>query len=242
MIVFHKKISGVKIRETWFEYNHSLKNAVGVSSFMYLKKMDRTPLGIRRESYTIENSLEPEVEDIFKGFSSTVRNEIRKVEHIVDCYFHNDIEGFVKFYNDFAALKGIPGTTEQKILEIGEHMIMSYARHGEHILAAHSYIVDYDLGITRLFHSATCRLSNDIDTALIGKANKYLHFRDMSFFKEKGLRIYDFGGYSKDTTSKAHEGINKFKLSFGGEVAACTNYYSYPFWILKKVESVLKKG
>lgn len=242
MIVFTKKIKGLNIKETWFAYNRSFGSIFGINAYMHIGDILPKPIGVKKISYTVENSLLLPEAEIFGRFSSTVRNEIRKVEDEVSCFFHDDVEKFVEFYNDFAALKGIDSTSVKKIREIGEGMVLSFAKVDEHIIAAHSYLVDTDLKIARLYHSATCRLNEGVDKTLVGKANKLLHFYDMKILKERGIETYDFGGYAKDTTDKSLQGINKFKLPFGGEVKACVNFFSFPFWALKKIESILKSS
>ncbi len=49
---------------------------------------------------------------------------------------------------------------------------------------------------------------------LVGMANRYLHFEEMKYFKQQGIRSYDWGGAGKGEDVLS---ITEFKESFGGE-------------------------
>jgi len=82
-------------------------------------------------------------------------------------------------------------------------------------------------------------LDENFDRNLIGRANKYLTVTDINYFKEQGFKTFDFGGFAKDTENESLKGINNYKLQFGGELVRCTNYYSFNYWILKKISKLL---
>lgn len=48
----------------------------------------------------------------------------------------------------------------------------------------------------------------------IGRANKYLHWQDILYFKEKGMKSYDWGGCGEE---EAVANISSFKRKFGGK-------------------------
>ena len=58
-------------------------------------------------------------------------------------------------------------------------------------------------------------------------------------FKEEGYKTFDFGGYVVDTIDKGLLWINNYKLQFGGKIVACKDYYSVPYWLLKKLGRLL---
>ena len=53
---------------------------------------------------------------------------------------------------------------------------------------------------------------------LIGRANRYLHWRDIRLFRDRGYDLYDFGGLDVTGRSEKTAGIARFKRGFGGEV------------------------
>ena len=57
---------------------------------------------------------------------------------------------------------------------------------------------------------------------LAGRMNKLLHAKDMIWFKEKGYTLYDWGNIS---SSENPNGIDKFKISFGGDVVTLYNSF-----------------
>jgi len=52
---------------------------------------------------------------------------------------------------------------------------------------------------------------------LVGRANRWLHWRDMLCFKEAGVQCYDWGGMFEDESTPERAGINRFKRDFGGQ-------------------------
>jgi len=70
--------------------------------------------------------------------------------------------------------------------------------------------------------SSLFRAACDKETrSMIGRSNRLLHWEDILYFKDAGLRWYDFGGWygGPETTGTYAEQllINQFKESFGGE-------------------------
>lgn len=83
------------------------------------------------------------------------------------------------------------------------------------ILCAHVYSLDSNRACG--LYSYSGRFAADPSQGeVIGRANKYLHWQGMLFFKEQGFRIYDFGGLSLEKDNREQQNINKFKKRFGG--------------------------
>ncbi len=96
---------------------------------------------------------------------------------------------------------------------------------------------DNQIKRVRLLHSASKIYSitdEPSEKAMIGRANRLLHFSDMQRFKELGYEIYDFGGYAHQTNDNMLIGINNFKDSFGGQLVEESNYQSILKHWLKK--------
>ncbi len=237
MIRFQKKFSFFKVNESWFTYKFRFWDIFSFSCYMHIKDEGKIRIiGLRDISHTVENDLGPDAETILSNCSTTVRQEIRKSEKEgVVCMFKQDIETFVKFYNDFASAKNIALTSKRRIDEMGANFVVSFAYLGDELLVAHSYLIDKEIGIARLFHSASKRFDETFNRNMIGRANKLLTYKDILHFKEQGFKIYDFGGIAKNTTDKSLAGINEFKLSFGGKEVECINYSSFGYNFLKKL-------
>lgn len=69
-----------------------------------------------------------------------------------------------------------------------------------------------------LLYSASQFRQLDVNEAraVIGRANRLLHWRDMLFFKAEGKSVYDFGGWYVGTENVELLRINRFKEGFGG--------------------------
>ncbi|MEP7108288.1 MAG: hypothetical protein ABI760_09895 [Ferruginibacter sp.] len=209
--------------------------------FLHLKNCDNKKIpAVQNNSHTIELKLEQDTEVIFSNFSKQIRQQVRIAENEgTICYFHNEIDRFVDFFNEFALKKETFTTSKRKIIELGDSVKLSFAVNKGQILAAHSYLVDPEVGIVRHLHSATKRLDEQFDRNLIGRSNKYLTVKDILYFKEMGFKVFDFGGYAKDTKDESLKGINNYKLLFGGKIVTCLDYYSYSYWLLKKISKLL---
>lgn len=185
------------------------------------------PLMTRSSFFTIHIDLKPSEEELLSAMDKGTTYEIRRAEREgVTADADGNVEDFIPFFNAFAETKGIEGT-DLNYMKYDKSMVITRAFHGDDLLVMHAYVEDDKRG--RLNMSASRLIGEDEDfkksRALIGYANRYLHYQDILHFKNSGKGIYDFGGYAKDTNEKAMAGINKFKLGFGGEVVEEFNYH-----------------
>ena len=242
MIRYYKKFYFFKVYENWFHYKYRLQDVLGLNVYWHVKRQDRTTIpGIKDISHTIELDLDQDTDTITANFSKQIRQQARVAEtEGITCSFDNhETARFVDFFNDFARKKNTSLVSLRRMEEFGDDIKLSFALYNGEVLAAHSYLTDRETGIVRHHHAATRRLDDEIDRNLIGRANKYLTTRNIFYFKEQGYKIFDFGGYAKDTTDESLKGINNYKLLFGGKVAESVNYYSYGYWLLKKLSKLM---
>ena len=241
MVRYYKKVFFLRVYESWFSYQFQLKNLFSLNVFFHLKDNNKWIPAVQDKTYTLELNLENDTEVIFSKFSKQIRQQVKIAEKEgTTCYFHTDVQKFVEFFNEFAHKKDTWLTSERRIRDMGDNVKLSFAVNNGVLLAAHSYIIDKEIGIVRHLHSATKRLDENYDRNLIGRANKYLTVTDIFYFKENGFKTFDFGGFAKDTENESLKGINNFKLQFGGDLVACINYYSVKYWLLKKIAKLVK--
>lgn len=234
MVTYKKKYGIFKVSESWFGARSCISNLFCLKAYLHVRDSKPIPLAVKDITYTIEIPLDKNQEELLGSFPKNLRTDIRKAEEEgITTLFHNDIQGFVDFYNEFAGKKGVNPSSVQRLEELGDTLMLSYAKKGDRILSAHSYFVDRKAGIARTFQSATIRLESEINSITVGRANKLLHFKDMVYFTEMGLKVYDFGGYAMNTENAQLQGINNFKVKFGGEIVECENYYSFPYMALR---------
>jgi lipid II:glycine glycyltransferase (peptidoglycan interpeptide bridge formation enzyme) len=238
MIRYHKKISFLRIHEWWFTGKLNFRDLFSFKVIYHLKN-DQKMLGIKEITHTIELDLEQDKEKILGNFSKAIRQQIRKAEEEgVVIETNNNIDEFVNFFNEFAAKKGTFQTSKERILEKKDHLIISFAKYQNNIIAAQSYLIDRETKIVRHYQTANKRFDNDLNKNFVGQANKYLLVYNLLKFKDEGFKIFDFGGYAANTTNESLLGINNYKLKFGGQVKECKDYYSLPYWLIKKAGKI----
>jgi hypothetical protein len=179
---------------------------------------------------------------IFSNFQKNTRYEINraKKEGII-FNIEDNLEQFVKFYNLFAASKKIEPTSIEALGTYENYLIITKAIQDNRILVMHALLIDEEEKRARgLMSASLCPYDDNHDQrSLIGRANRFLWFADMLFFKERNFKILDAGGYDSLTE------VNKFKDSFGGILLEESIYISYPLriyrFLLNKVSILLKK-
>lgn len=128
------------------------------------------------------------------------------------------LDEFRAFFDEFAreiALWPSDPRWLRGACEAGQLALSSVSRDGE-ILVWHAYVMS---GTTAgLMHSSSRFRKGESDyRALVGRANRWLHWKDMLQFQALGLRRYDWGGLFDDESTPERAGINTFKKSFGGQ-------------------------
>jgi hypothetical protein len=208
--------------DIWFSENPTFQL---FRSYIQSPVMKDIPGMKRSHFYTIFIDLSNDEEFLLSEMDKGTSYEIRRAKKEgIQFKAGGDLSEFVDFFNLFASSKGIEGTSLNYV-QFEPQMRITKAYLGEEILVMHSYVEDERRG--RLCMSASRVTKADDpkkDRALIGYANRFLHFQDMLMFKSEGKAIYDFGGYAKGTEDQALSGINQFKINFGGKIVEEFNY------------------
>ena len=130
------------------------------------------------------------------------------------------ITRFADHFDRCATAKTLPKASRSRLSVLAQNnaldiSLMSDSR-GE-ILAASSAVFT-PKRMRGLYAAASFRLTSDpTRRSLIGRANRYLIWRDILRFKEAGADLFDFGGYYTGNTDVEKLNINSFKTGFGGE-------------------------
>ena len=177
---------------------------------------------------TIWIDLRKPEEQLLREMNKTTRNEIRRAsQEEFSCEaWHNDakqrVEEFCLFFEEHAV-------TAKEIAEV-RRWTKAHAGHGsldlsrvssEHgkVLVWHVYYRDGEHA--RLKYSVSVSRNTDgAMRAVIGRANRFLHWQDIQRFKANGLTIYDLGGWYAGTADQKLLRVNKFKEGFGGKNSA----------------------
>ncbi len=161
---------------------------------------------------------------IMEKFGKDCRYKIRRaetkdglhMEFIIDP--ESRLDEFRAFYDAFARQKSLEPSYHQWLVaacEAGQLALTSASRNGE-ALVWHAYVMAGKAAW--LQYTGSCFRNRDNDyRALVGRANRWLHWRGMLRFKEMGMTRYDWGGLFEDESVPERAGINKFKKEFGGQ-------------------------
>jgi hypothetical protein len=84
-------------------------------------------------------------------------------------------------------------------------------------VAAHVLLVDHPHRV-RLLLSATVDRALEEKKHLVGPLNRALHWFEVHYYRQQGIRLYDFGGLVLNRKSALYS-ISQFKRSFGGQIA-----------------------
>lgn len=145
------------------------------------------------------------------------------------------LEEFRLFFDIFARQKGHAPCDARWLraaCDARQLVLSTASRHGE-ALVWHAYVLAGES--VWLHYTGSCYRERESDyRALVGRANRWLHWKDMLQFKELGVTRYDWGGLFEDESAPDRAGINAFKRSFGGELERsyeCEVPVSFRGWV-----------
>jgi Acetyltransferase (GNAT) domain len=165
---------------------------------------------------------------IFNQFRKDTRYEIRRAEtkDLVESRLLTSREitepvftELARHYRDLVTTKGITPLNLQRLRllqEQGRLLIGKASLPDGSPLAWHVYLVAHKRA--RLLYSVSLfrDTQETAQRALVGRANRLLHWHDIIALKKAGLELYDFGGYYLGKTDESKLRINQFKDEFQG--------------------------
>jgi hypothetical protein len=179
------------------------------------------------EGQTRVIDLHAELDAIFARFAKGTRYDIKRAKRdgietsVVASPTQGQLEEFMDYFDRFAGSKGVPRIHRAQLRAFASAMKLglSFARSADGaVLAAHAYLLTDRRA--RLTHSASLFRLEQVPAARsrIGRANRLLHWDDLSTFRTMGTQWYDFGGWYHGSRNEALLKINAFKEEFGGEL------------------------
>ncbi len=179
---------------------------------------------------------------LLNNFPEETRYEIRRAERDgVVCSSENDPDRFISFFNRFAETKKLYPIRKKIYFRDKSCFLITKASAGKEDLVMHSYILDPQGKRARLLQSASLfRKEQDPGRrSLTGRANRLLHYHDMVILKKSGVRLYDVGGYAKETTNRELRQINNFKDELGGVMVEESDYIPLILGLIYKSKNIL---
>lgn len=233
MILTEKKYGPLVYRKRWFARQRYPGERLLT---MYAQFLGETPPPgwLVQKFLTVVSVLDVDGEGHLARMKKGTAYEIRRAEKdSLEFFEEKDLISFLDFYNRFARQKKLGVLGRGHLSSLGPHLWLSGVRQGNQPLAYHAYVVDSEESRARLLYSA--QLQEGYDRALLGRANRWLHFQDLLSLQAQGFSTYDWGGITESGSDPQREGINQFKLGFGGEVVQEQNCYSPLLAALRKL-------
>lgn len=228
-----RKRHGVKIADVYYARDNREEKEYDV--VLYIQ--NKTPIKGAKEFHTILLELEKSKEDIFADFGKHLRRNIRKIEQSEDFEYFIDfepsdkrMEAFVTFFKEFSKCRGIYECNLKNLYQLREagYLAIEGAREKEtgQVLVYHTYIFD-DIRARMQYSASTNYLfaEDKQKRNIISNVNRALTWEGIKAFKKRGLKEYDLGGVTLDREKKVLEGIDRFKMEFGGQVKTEYHYY-----------------
>lgn len=209
--------------EVWFD--EEVPADPGVDVVVYRQRQQPVP-GIRYTPFlTMISDLAVAEDAITEPFVNTCRYHIRRAdskdglraEFITEP--ESRLDEFCDYFDAFAKQKSIDPTSREWLEQARKagQLVLTSASCQDAVLAWHAYFVSGNL--SWLEHSASSfRDVGPEHRNLVGRANRWLHWRDMLGFKASGITRYDWGGMFQDESTPERAGINNFKRGFGGRL------------------------
>ena len=228
MIKIERRILNVKINTYYFakeNADYDLNAHVKAFSHSFV------PRSNLRTLETLQFELTKSKDDLLMAMHKTTRRQIRRaaeqgLEHVViENPSDADLKEFQVFYNHFAKNKKTHTCNSfhmktMKLLREQNALTIAYMKDKQNrVFCYRVYITDGEFAMN-LYSASHFRMADSPELKkILGQANRYLIWKCMLSFKDKGYKRYDMGGLTDD------ENIRRFKFGFGGEVVLV--YWGY---------------
>ena len=237
-MIYYRSKKTIKIAEIWYNSQEKLEEKkADVFKYKFVEAKQQNS-ALLEERFTILINLKEDIDTLFSHIGKNTRYKINRAKERdgVNCgvFFalneqdKDKIAHYIEYFNGFSASKKRSSLTFSDLRQFYDQGTLCI-RHVVNEDASvtytmHAYIVSD--GRARLHQSSSHFRNNDDSEArnLIGRANRYLHWDDILYFKNMGLDYYDFGGWYGGQTDTEKLAINQFKEAFGGEK---TQEYTY---------------
>jgi hypothetical protein len=210
---------GAVYGEVW--YDEELPIDAGVDIVQYSQRP--APVGEGRSApfLSLVNDLTVTEDEIVARFNKVCRYELRRAgrddlqfELIADPAAR--LDEFCRFHDRCAQQRSIYVCNRRWLVSAcaARQLILTVASRNGEALVWHAYVVAAKTA--GLEYSISYRDDDPARRALVGRANRWLHWQDMRRFREIGLERYDWGGLFEEDATPSGAGINEFKKGFGG--------------------------
>ena len=228
-MIYQKKKAGLRIADIWFNDGEEPSFACDIRRYHYVRSLPSRCASPER-LYTILIDLSRDEDALLSELDKTTKYQAKRAKERDDVRTETFIslgdksreklDQYIDFFNEFAKSKdrGLIDLADlESFHEAGTLCVRSVIDNKSGTtLSMHCNVVSD--GKARLHQSSShVRGSDDADfRSLVGRANRFLHWDDILYFKGLGISFYDFGGWYGGTEDQEKLAINKFKEAFGG--------------------------
>lgn len=230
MLVVARKYLTFKIKEIYFcAHPFEVADCDSVAFFNCKNEVDNGDFS-RIQAFTSMIDLTRDLDAVWANMDKkSTQYEIRRAEREGSGVHIN--QHFDEFYDLNRSLERKKGITPSLGSGVSLETMQSYgtlftAEYDGEIIGGHLYLEDETH--IRLWLSASKRLEVDREkAAMIGRANRRLHWEAMKYARAKGIEEFDWGGLwpaEEAAEDEFKRNINSFKQSFGGVTLEGYNY------------------
>jgi lipid II:glycine glycyltransferase (peptidoglycan interpeptide bridge formation enzyme) len=232
-MIYYREKNGIKMAEIWYNYDEQPARKIDVLRYRYVAERKENAASFE-ELWTLLLDLEKPECELFSHMRKNTRYEINRAKNKDDIELttllekgemsEEKIDRYINYFNAFADSKNrshIHFSDIEQFYNKGTLCVRSASTNNEPLIM-HAYVISDNMA--RLYQSSSL-FRNSQDSRyknMVARANRFLHWEDMLYFKQIGnIRWYDFGGWygGAAITQSYHEQllIDQFKESFGGE-------------------------
>ena len=207
--------------EVW--YDEELPDSSSVDVVLYRQRPTPIPGARTTPSLTLVVDLSRPADSILESFGKDCRYKVKRAdsrdglcaEFILEP--ENRLEEFCAFYDAFAAEKGLRPSYHAWLYAacVARQLVLTRVTRDGEALVWHAFLV-YGENAWLQYTGSCFRNRDSHYRAVVGRANRWLHWQEMLRFREQGMVRYDWGGLFEDESAPEREGINRFKKEFGG--------------------------
>lgn len=219
---------GIDVAEVFFEDELPERLPRGVDLLRRLAIFEPRSKGPWRRRHTLTIDLTPADDAILAGMGKSTRYKVRRAMTrgglTCDTFASPppDVRReFADYFDEFAPSKSLRPVFRPRLdvlAESGMLVLSNVRREGERPLAWHAYAASPRRALLLYSASLFRDYADSSERNAIGRANRYLHWHDMVWFKAAGCSAYDLGGFDPHERDPITRQINEFKQGFGGKM------------------------
>ena len=255
MLTVNKKILMFEIKEIHFSDIPYDINSCDYVKFCYCKNKISKDGFKRQKEITSVIDLTQDLDTIWNNMNKkSTRYGIKKAEKEgIVVKINEGHDEFLKIYNSFLKKIGLRSTIELfgikklTVEDLKKYGTLFTAEYNNEIITGTLFLEDEShieawIGGSKRFEV------DDKMKRRIAYANRLIDWEMIKYAKDKGIKEYDLGGlWSEEEAKKdsSKQGINDFKLSFGGKIETRYSYekiYSKPYKFFYKLYTLKRSS